>query len=342
MKPSPSTSTTAGPSNPVSLPVQAENSTVLLETVSLLVVNKNGTAIPARALLDSGSICNCITKKLANSLCLRRTEVDIAVAGIGESTKQIKCQLTACIKSRVTPYFIKLEFLILERPTVNLPTIPMNVSAWKIPELPLPDTRFHIPFDIDIIIGGEAYHELHPCIKHSLGKRRPLLFKTVFGWTVSGKVSVDLPIVSRTCHLTTVDRFLENVLQKFWKSEAVEPRSVYSVEQTQCGELFSATITRDSSGRYIVRLPLTRDALIKLSKSRVIAERRFLNLERRLERGPPTKDAYSKFMEMGPLRQELVEKDEMIQQLQMEAEGPPKPHIQPGKHKLRKRQPQQT
>ncbi|XP_058448939.1 uncharacterized protein LOC131428896 [Malaya genurostris] len=99
LQPSPSTPTTAGPSNPVSLPVQIENSTVLPETVSLLVVNKNGTTIPARALLDSGSMCNFITKKLANSLCLRRTKVDIAVAGIGESTKQIKCQLTACIKS---------------------------------------------------------------------------------------------------------------------------------------------------------------------------------------------------------------------------------------------------
>ncbi|XP_058448880.1 uncharacterized protein LOC131428840 [Malaya genurostris] len=146
-----------------------------------------------------------------------------------------------------------------------------------------------------MVVGGEAYHKLHPSSKHFLGKGLPLLIETVFGWTVSGKVSIDLPIVPRTCHLTTVDRFLESALQKFWELEAVESRSVHSVEETQCEELFSATTTRDSSGRYIVRLPLTRDPLIKLSESRTIAERRFLSHERQLERDPPTKDAYCIF-----------------------------------------------
>ncbi|XP_058840849.1 uncharacterized protein LOC131696319 [Topomyia yanbarensis] len=267
-QPIPSTSTIADPStsvkpnSQVSLSVQAEHSTVLLETVSLFVVDQNGKKIPARALLDSGSMCNFITKKLANSLNLHRTKVDIAVAGIGEATKQIKCQLTAMIQSKSTPYSTKLEFLILKRPTLSV-----------------------------------AYHELHPGSKRSLGEGLPLLIETVFGWTVSGKISINHPTIPRVCHLTTVDRSLEQALQKFWELEAVEPCSVYSVEEKQCEELYATITTRDSSGRYLVRLPLTRDPLVNLGESRAIAERRFLSLEKRLERDPPTKDAYCKFMD---------------------------------------------
>ncbi|XP_058817348.1 uncharacterized protein LOC131680652 [Topomyia yanbarensis] len=134
-QPIPSTSAIAGPSssvnpnNQVSMSVRAEHSTVLLETVCLLVVDQNGKEIPVRALLDSGSMCNLITNKLANSINLRRTKVDVAVAGIGDSTKQIKCQLTARIKSKSTPYSTNLEFLILKRPTVNLPTVPIDTST---------------------------------------------------------------------------------------------------------------------------------------------------------------------------------------------------------------------
>ncbi|XP_058816930.1 uncharacterized protein LOC131680228 [Topomyia yanbarensis] len=299
----PSTSAIAVPSSSVnakgqvSLSVQAEHSTVLLETVCLLVVDQNGKEIPVRALLDSGSMFNLITNKLANSLNLRRTKVDIAVAGIGESTKQIKCQLTARIKSKSTPYSTKLEFLILKRPTVNLPTAPIDISEWNLPKLSLADPRFHIPSDIDMVVGGETYHELHPGSKRSLGEGLPLLIETVFGWTVSGKIAIDHPTVPRVCHLTTVDRSSEQALQKFQELEAVEPFSVYSVEEKQCKELYATTTTRGSFGRYLVHLPLTRDPLVNLGESRAIAERHCLSLEKRLERDSPTKDAYCNFMD---------------------------------------------
>ncbi|XP_052567192.1 uncharacterized protein LOC128093655 [Culex pipiens pallens] len=292
--PAPSTS---NPESQVSLSVQSHRSTVLLETVALEVLGQNGKKYPARALLDSASMCNFITKKLANTLNLRRKKVDIDVAGIGESTKQIKCQLTATIQSKYTPYAAKLEFLILKRPTINLPTIPVDVSQWKLPEVSLADPKFNVPSDIDMVIGGESYHELHTGSKQTLDEGLPLMIETVFGWTVSGKVCIPSPSIPRVCHLTTVDRSLEQALQKFWELEAVEPCSVLTTEETHCEEIYSATTTRDSSGRYIVRLPLTRDPLVTLGASRTIAERRFLSLEKRLERDPTTREAYCKFMD---------------------------------------------
>ncbi|XP_062541429.1 uncharacterized protein LOC134209459 [Armigeres subalbatus] len=299
----PSTSTAVEPArhpnqNPqVSLSVQSSRSTVLLETVDLLVLDQNGKKHSARALLDSASMCNFMTKKLANSLNLRRKTVDIAVTGIGESTKQIKFKLTATIQSKFTPFSTALEFLTLKKPTINLPTIPVDISQWKLPEVSLADPKFHIPAGIDMIVGGEAYHELHTGGKVPLGEGLPTLIETVFGWTVSGKVSIKSANVPHVCHLTTVDRNLEQALQRFWELEAIDSNPVLSTEETYCEEFYSATTTRDSSGRYLVHLPLTRDPLVTLGTSRLIAERRFLNLEKGLERDPPTKDAYCSFMD---------------------------------------------
>ncbi|XP_055605061.1 uncharacterized protein LOC129753286 [Uranotaenia lowii] len=289
--PQPSTS-----SQQVCMTVQATNSTVLLETVMLLVVDSTGKEIPARALLDSASMCSFMTKKLANTLDLRRSTVDIAVSGIGESSKQIKRQLTAKIRSTVTKYATKLDFLILKRPTVCLPTVRIDVAAWKIPDVDLADPHFFIPADIDLIVGGEVYHELHGGSKISLGNEMPTLVETVFGWAVSGSAPINSSVTPRLCHLTTIDRDLEQSIERFWELESLLPSQALSAEEIKCEEVFSATTTRDSSGRFVVRLPLTSDPLVRVGESRSIAERRFQSLERRLKRDPATREAYVCFM----------------------------------------------
>ncbi|XP_065088848.1 uncharacterized protein LOC135710257 [Ochlerotatus camptorhynchus] len=79
--------------------------------------------------------------------------------------------------------------------------------------------------------------------------------------------------------------------------ETIPSDPVQSTEESRCEELYAATTTRDSSGRYVVRLPRVEDPEIMLGESRSIADRRFLSLERRLERDPATKDSYHRFME---------------------------------------------
>ncbi|XP_065080794.1 uncharacterized protein LOC135703472 [Ochlerotatus camptorhynchus] len=171
---------TAGSSNPpeVNLFVQSRHSTVLLETVVLTIVDKHGKELRVRALLDSAAMSNFITKKLANTLATRQASVDIAVAGIGESVKQIKRQITATIKSRTSSYSTTLEFLIMKKPTANLPTIAINTAMWNMPNVPLADPHFNIPGMVDIIIGGECYHEIHTGNRLSIGDGLPLLSVT--------------------------------------------------------------------------------------------------------------------------------------------------------------------
>ncbi|XP_065092091.1 uncharacterized protein LOC135712921 [Ochlerotatus camptorhynchus] len=308
---------TVGSSSPpkMNLSVQSSRSTVLLETVVLNIVDKHGKEISIRALLDSAAMSNFITKKLANALATRQAPVDVAVAGIGESVKQIKRQIAATIKSRTTSYSTTLEFLIMKKPTANLPTIAINSASWNIPKVSLADPTFNVPGMIDIIIGGECYHEMHTGNRLSLGDGLPFLIDTLFGWTVSGKTAINSAVSPPACYLSTVDRSLETTLQRFWELEAVDHGLAYSTEEKQCEEIYANTTTRTHSGRYVVRLPRSEDPQVTLGESRAISTRRFHSLERRLEKDSALKQTYHEFIDeylrLGHMRKLTIVDDDL-------------------------------
>ncbi|XP_053691451.1 uncharacterized protein LOC128739969 [Sabethes cyaneus] len=287
----------AGPSNvQVSLAVQSRPSTVLLETVSLHVVDDYGHIFEARALLDCASMSNFISKRLANLLCNRQSKVNVNVAGIGQSLKTLKRTITAIVKSRVSPFSTKLEFLVIETPTNDLPTVPVQVSSWNLPNVALADPKFHTTSQIDVIIGGETYWELHTGKKISLGSGQPQAIETLFGWTVSGSTYQDASPTTKECFVSTAESRLEDAVQRFWELETLVEQNTQSLSEKRCEEFYAPTTIKNSSGRYVVRLPKTENTEIVLGNSRLIAERRFHSLERRLDRDPVVKSSYHQFM----------------------------------------------
>ncbi|XP_058448920.1 uncharacterized protein LOC131428879 [Malaya genurostris] len=280
----------------VSMTVQNACSMILLETVILNVVDDHGREHKARALLDSASMFNFISGKLAKILYSRRSRVDISVAGIGLSTQRVRNAIITSIQSRTQPFSTKLEFLILKQPSADLPTMSVDISLWKFPQVELSDPQFHIPGSIDLVIGGEAFWELHTGKKISLGNGLPWVVETPFGWVVSGSTSNRSTCIPRICNLSITNQDLEDSLQKFWEIETISVGTTYSPEESRAEELYNSTVKRDMTGRYIVRLPRIEDSAVVLGPSRAIAERRFYSLERRLQRDPVTKDSYHRFM----------------------------------------------
>ncbi|XP_055623691.1 uncharacterized protein LOC129767095 [Toxorhynchites rutilus septentrionalis] len=93
---------TTHPNNEVSVPVQHHSSnTVFLSTIIFYITDKFGNEHQARALIDSGSQSNFISKKLANQLCLNPEQVNIPISGIGEMTVTVTKSILADIRSRV-------------------------------------------------------------------------------------------------------------------------------------------------------------------------------------------------------------------------------------------------
>nr|XP_029730253.1 uncharacterized protein LOC115267414 [Aedes albopictus] len=231
----------------------------LLETVVLKIVDDHGNTHKARALLDSASMSNFISKPLAKNLYSRRSTVDVSVAGIGSSTQKISSAITATIESGDRTISMKLQFLVLKQPSSDLPTMPIDISAWKLPNVQLADPQFSVPGSVDLVIGSETYWELHTGRKISLGEGLPWVVETPFGWTVTGPASRSATCIPRLCYLSTADDRLEAALQKLWDMETTPSTPVRSSEENRLEELYAATTTRDTTGRYFVSLPRTEE-----------------------------------------------------------------------------------
>ncbi|XP_053698904.1 uncharacterized protein LOC128745859 [Sabethes cyaneus] len=88
---------------------------------------------------------------------------------------------------------------------------------------------------------------------------------------------------------------LHSSIQRFWEVEEVEAVPQTCTEEEECEQHFQATHRRDTTGRYIVQLPL-RNSVSELGDSRTIALRRFYATERRLSKDPDLRKQYTDFL----------------------------------------------
>ncbi|XP_058828105.1 uncharacterized protein LOC131687998 [Topomyia yanbarensis] len=189
------------------------NGCIFLETVTLHVVDHFGKVHIARALLDSGSTSNFMSYSLADRLG-PSSPIEIAVAGVGHVIN-INRQLTATIKAVSLPFSTTLNFMLVAQPSLKLPSVPVDVAAWKIPEVTLADPQFHTPGGIDLIIGGELYQSLHTGRRLSLGDGLPMLVETLLGWTVSGGMNNAVAENNPVCLVSATNTSMQISLQEY-------------------------------------------------------------------------------------------------------------------------------
>ncbi|XP_035898857.1 uncharacterized protein LOC118506181 [Anopheles stephensi] len=274
------------------------SSTVLLSTAMLNITDSAGVTHPARVLLDSGAQSSFITGRLAQFLCLPRKLVNIPLSGIGGSAgSNVRHTVTTTIHSRCSSYNATVEMLVLPKLTVEMPRQYINISHWSIPEAcVLADPSFNNPAPIDLILGASLFYEILRTGRLSLGDNMPTLQETEFGWVVSGNTIIEEPLSSSMCAVVTHTNELDSLMKRFFELEEVSGTPSWSNEERACEEHYTATTTTDINGRYVVRLPRKAEMIGKLGDSKTSALRRFLAIERRLQREPETQQAYVDFM----------------------------------------------
>ncbi|XP_062703569.1 uncharacterized protein LOC134286024 [Aedes albopictus] len=270
---------------------------VLLATAVVMIEDDVGNRFPARALLDSGSESNFITQRLSQRLQVHRDRVDISVAGIGQAATKVRQRIQAVLRSRVSDFSRELGFLVLPKVTVNLPTTAINTNRWTLPSgIQLADPTFFESSVVDLVLGIECFFEFFETGRRiSLGEQLPALTESVFGWVVSGGISVPVRSLNISCNVSTLDN-LEALITRFWSCEEVGTGKAYSPEEARCEKWFSSTVQREHSGRYTVALPRTEDAVLRLGESKDIAFRRLQGTERRLARDSSLREQYVAFM----------------------------------------------
>ncbi|XP_076301551.1 uncharacterized protein LOC143219488 [Lasioglossum baleicum] len=271
-------------------------SEVLLSTVRAFIMDSQNVQHDCRILLDSGSQVNFITEELANRLKLSKTNIDVPVFGINQVESRIKYTVRTTIASKTSNYKAKIGFYTIPQIACYLPTQQINCSTINIPKnIQLADPEYHKPSKIDALLGAELFYKLLSVGQIYLLKKSLILQKTVMGWILSGSIPSSKPTLnSINCHLSTSS--IDDQIAKFWELEECPTSKIASKEEELCEAHFREHTSRNSSGRYVVRLPFAPNKS-DLRTSYEIALKRFYNLEKRLIRNTALKQEYSKFIQ---------------------------------------------
>lgn len=274
---------------------QANISQVLLATAMVHVLDLHGNKIACRALLDSGSQSNFVTSSLIEKLKLRVTPTQIPVAGINCSLSSISQKTEMMLCATNSKYKTKGTFLILERITENLPYVSFDSSMVNLPaNIEFADPNFNESKPIDLLLGASIFYDILCVGQIKYTKTSPIMQKTRLGWIISGPLN--LPHQNVNCNLAISNVDLHNQVKAFWELEEMPNHKHYTTEETECEQHFMHTFKRDDSGRFELQLPLKCNASL-LGHSEETALKRFLGLEKRLQRDQTLKSLYVNFME---------------------------------------------
>nr|XP_029725335.1 uncharacterized protein LOC115265199 [Aedes albopictus] len=254
---------------------------VLLSTASVLVCGSGGFKVACRVLLDSGSDSNIMSEELAKCLKLSWERIDLPISGLNNAKTQVKYKLRTKIFSRVNQFSAVLDFLVVPKVTANLPMVEVDIRSWPIPGgLSLADPSFHVPNEVQLILGAELFYDLLLEGRMKISDECPTLVETRLGWIVSGSVYTSSnKRQHNVCHLAVTNEDLNRTLSKFWELEACGEASPLTAQEHSVEMHFQQTVSRDDEGRYTVRLPFN-NLKDQLGDSYDTARRRFEKLLR--------------------------------------------------------------
>ncbi|XP_029177520.1 uncharacterized protein LOC114945451 [Nylanderia fulva] len=104
------------------------------------------------------------------------------------------------------------------------------------------------------------------------------------------------PGIDIASHHVTIEQDLRQQLQRFWELEEVSGDCPLTPDEAYCERLFATTHTRDTNGRYVVRLPRKQETSLEHGDSRCRALRLLLAAESRLRRNPSLFQSYVEFL----------------------------------------------
>ncbi|XP_062538641.1 uncharacterized protein LOC134206912 [Armigeres subalbatus] len=270
----------------------------LLCTAVVNVYDDSGRAQLCRVQLDCGSQVNLLTEKLASLLRLKRQSVNVEMTGVDGTATRVTTLVHVNVQARNYNYTSIIECLVINKITGIIPAKYIDITTWPIPsEMIFADPDFHHPQRVDMLIGVGHFFGLLKSGRVKLAENLPFVQETVFGWVVGGLAdTTSWRYDVNRCNVVVREADLNDLVERFWESEAVPTASSLSVEETACEKFYQQTYSRDASGRYTVKLPV-RNNVSQLGDSKQHALLRFSYLEKKFAKDAELKMAYCAFME---------------------------------------------
>ncbi|XP_012521918.1 uncharacterized protein LOC105828224 [Monomorium pharaonis] len=252
----------------------------------------HGNFIQCRALLDICATAHFVTEKFARTLKLPISPCEIPIGAIDGMSTASNGVVEFSFRSIHSDFHKKLSFLVVPEIAESIPGFPFLRQAIKLPaNLKLADPQFHVPPPVDIIVGSGATLSLLSIGQINISRNNCDLFlkKTQLGWVVVGGVAPTDGTGVVSYKLTE----LTEQIAKFWLIEDTTAKKSESSENVECEFHYAQNTTRDSSGRYFVRLPF-KQAKRDFGNIRSIALCRYYALQKRLTTNPILKREYDR------------------------------------------------
>ncbi|XP_041975756.1 uncharacterized protein LOC121730680 [Aricia agestis] len=283
----------------VAYKVEVDNNSeeVILATARIAVKSRNGDTMILRALIDPCSQSNFVTEAAAQLLNLERTSVSGKITGISSIPLTTKSQVTLNFHAiRDPPHMITAKAYVLRRINSRLPSQELPSDTWPSSEISdLADPHFHKPASIDVLLGAVVYSHI---ILDGIIKRNESLIalNSRLGWLVSGEVTQSGHKSHKVAVMHTQVE-VDQLLRQFWEINEYSPNvKPLSKSEIQCEEHFKITHTRNTDGRYELRLPFKDEGAPNLGNSRQLALKRLHQMENKFKRRPKFHEEYCKFM----------------------------------------------
>lgn len=278
---------------------------VVLSTAVVKVQNNQGKWQNCRALLDCGSQSSFITRSLSERLGLPRKRINLSILGIGPGTTSINHSVRARIYSSCSDYNIEVALLVIEKISDKIPSVNLEISTLELPAgVALADPGYGKIGNIDMLLGAGVFWDVLGSEKIHLDKGMPLLQETKLGFVMAGAMDLGLRSVNQQqvvkgsrvkgCYLSS-NCSVQQQLEKFWALEEIGYEKRLTREEEECERFFRESTTKDKQGRFVVRLPI-RAGVLELGDSLGLAIKRFLSMEKKLERDAELKEMYHAFI----------------------------------------------
>lgn len=268
----------------------------LLPTALCYIIDNSGEVHSCRILFDSGSQKNYITEEFVSKLDCVKTSVKFTVSGVGGNATPVSSKINLQISSRDFTHKFKSDFCVLKKITECLPNTNFSKKLIRWPgSVNLADPNFNVSRKVDAILG---INDFCLCLRDGqvdLGTDLPGLLNTTFGWIFCGNLVLTRAQLVKMPE-TSVCQFLQEDLTKFWTMEELPSQHVMSNSDAVCEQLYVESVSRDSTGRYEVDLPVKRDMLPKLGNSFNMALRCLLSLEKKFQSNQDLFNKYSDFV----------------------------------------------
>ncbi|XP_049878742.1 uncharacterized protein LOC126375688 [Pectinophora gossypiella] len=289
---------TTEPTQITSLKVVTDHTQVVLATAQVGVVDRNGTLINLRALVDQGSQATFITEAAVQFLGLKKTPLEANVTGIANNAIKSRHIVSLDILSPLdSTHVTQVDAHVLTKLTPSLPKREIDLTQWTgLTTITLSDPHMHKPGPIDVLLGADVYTSI---LLEGLKRYGSLIAQNSrLGWLVSGTTKSQTDSPPQTIVVSTTMVEMDQLLRKFWEIEEYQPHEKPLTQlEKQCEDHYQKTHTRNEDGRYIVRLPFRDSHEENLGDSRQIAENRLRHMEKRFIHKPKFRQDYTDFIE---------------------------------------------